>query len=316
MPEPTPTPDPAPTPAPAPAPAPAPTPDPPPAPAPVPAPTPDPAPVDPPAPDTAADWRASIAGDDADLLRQLARFQSPKAFAEAYKSAAQRIRQGELLKPLGPNATPEQVAEYRRELGIPEKADGYFEKLPNGRVIGEDDKPIFASVAERLHALNAPPAILHELVDWYYKTDEQRVETLTAADEQQRAATRQALRDEWGADFQVNTNVVKTFLAQAPESVRTALLTARTGEGTLLVDLPDTKNWIAGLARELDPVGAMAPGNAGGSLQALTNRKSELSALMAKPGSKYWKGAEAEKLQAEYRQILEAEAAVKRRTAA
>src|SRR3546814_3644725 len=51
-------------------------------------------------------------------------------------------------------ATPEQIAEWRKEQGIPEKPEDYDLKFDNGLVIGEADKPLVAEFLKASHATN------------------------------------------------------------------------------------------------------------------------------------------------------------------
>ncbi len=112
-------------------------------------------------------WRELIAGDDKKELQYLQRFSAPADYHKSGVEARKKISAGEFAKPLAKDAKPEEVQAWRQANGIPEKPEGYFEKLPNGLVIGEDDKELFASFATDMHALHAPPAMIHKAVEWY-----------------------------------------------------------------------------------------------------------------------------------------------------
>jgi hypothetical protein len=110
----------------------------------------------------ALDWRKSVSGGDEKAVKTFERFATLGDLGKAYREAQAKISSGELAKPLPKDATPEQIKAYREGNGIPEKPEGYFEKLPNGLVIGEDDKPLFEGFAKSMHELNAPPAMIHK----------------------------------------------------------------------------------------------------------------------------------------------------------
>src|SRR5688572_23894721 len=97
--------------------------------------------------DWPADWRQKLAGEDKKTLERLGRMASPADLLKSYRALEQKISAGELKKGLPENATPEQVAEWRREQGLPEKPEGYLENLslPDGVVLGEADKPMAAA---------------------------------------------------------------------------------------------------------------------------------------------------------------------------
>ena len=71
------------------------------------------------------DWRKTVSKDDAKVLARLERYASPEAAMQALIAAQNRIAAGELKPVLGKNATPEQIAEYRAALGIPDAPDKY-----------------------------------------------------------------------------------------------------------------------------------------------------------------------------------------------
>jgi len=260
-------------------------------------------------------WRQQYAGEDPKLLQRLERYQSPKAALDALIAAQNRISSGELKAPLPQNATPEQIAEYRQANGIPEKPEGYFEKLPDGLVIGDADKPLFDSFAKGLHDLNAPPQIAQYAVKWYNDFQEQQLGKLAETDNTHKAATEDTLRAEWGNDYRTNINHITSFLSTAPEGVADLLSNARGADGKAILNDPGTVKWLATLAREFNPVGTIVPAG-GNPMQGIENRKAELTKMMGNSGSEYWKGPQANKLQAEYRDLVDAELKLKARGAA
>src|SRR3546814_8605810 len=71
-------------------------------------------------------------------------------------------------------ATPEQIAEWRKEQGIPEKPEDYDLKFDNGLVIGEADKPLVAEFLKASHATNVTPAQAKAQIAAYYAIQEQQ----------------------------------------------------------------------------------------------------------------------------------------------
>jgi hypothetical protein len=209
------------------------------------------------------DWRQQYAGTDDKKLNVLSRYTSPTAALDALFAARQRIDAGDALKPLPENATPEQVAAYRAQHGIPEKPEAYFEKLPQGLVIGDEDKPIFESFAKELHALNAPPAIAHAAVKWYAEFQETQQAEAAEAAAAAHAATEDKLRAEWGGEYRANINHISAFIEKAPPVVAAALRNAQTPEGLAIFNVPEVVQWFAQQARELDPIGAIVPAGGG-----------------------------------------------------
>jgi len=311
MPDPTPSPAPQPGATPAPTPAPVPNPI-----AAAPSPTPNPAPTPEPAQAWGDNWRQTYAGEDAKLLARLERYQSPKAALDALIAAQNRISSGELRKPLGENASSEEVASYRQQNGIPEKPEGYFEKLPEGLVIGAEDKPLFENFAKGLHALNADPKIAHYAVKWYNDfLDEQGAKTVEA-DTSQKTEVEDALRAEWGNDYRANINHIHGFLSSAPEGVAALVMNARGPDGRAILNDAHVVRWLASVSRELNPVGTIVPGSGGTSTATIDTEITGIEKLMGDRSSAYWKGPEASKMQARYRDLIDARETLKKRNAA
>ena len=250
-------------------------------------------------------WRETYAGQDPKVLAQLQRFPSPKALIDAHFSAQQKIRSGELRAPLGENATTEEVAAYRQQNGIPEKPEGYFEKLPDGLVIGDEDKPLFNSFAEGLHKLNAPPAIAQYAVKWYNDLQEQQAAKVSENDTAHKQGVEDELRTEWGGDYRSNINHIQGFLSKAPEGVADLLMNARGSDGRAILNNPQVVRWLAQVAREDNPAGIIVP--AGGDTGATIDAElKNLEGMMGNQQSEYWKGPKADQLQARYRTLVDA----------
>lgn len=261
------------------------------------------------------DWRAKLAGDDEKALKRLERYKSPKDVWSALESAQKKISAGETVPKLPADATDEQVAEYRKANGIPEKADGYLDALGSGVVIGDEDKELVNSFLESAHAKNAPPEVVGAALDWYYKVQEDQAAAQAEADKQRRDAAADEMRAEWGNEFRGNINSIKAFLESAPVSddgtpLGELLMGARLSDGTPLGDSPAALRWLAKLANDANPAGFVAPGTGQGQIESI---EGEIKAIEAKMGtSEYIKD---EKMQARLRQLYEAQSKLSGRAA-
>jgi hypothetical protein len=257
------------------------------------------------------DWREKYAGTDEKLAKRLGRYASPKAALDALISAQDKISRGELKKPLSDKPSPEDLAAYRKDLGIPETPDKYDLKLSDGRVVGEDDKPLIGKFLERMHGKNATPDQVSAGVDAYYEVVEEIQAQRYEADEDFRRTAEDELRAEWGSEFRRNVNMVSGLLAGAPEGVKEMLMEARTEEGVRIINSPDTLRWLTQLAREINPVSTVVPGAGANASQAISDELSSITKMMGDPKSDYWKGPSAEKLQARYRDLVNAQSKMK-----
>lgn len=267
----------------------------------------DPAPVDPPADPVAGDWpedwRAKAAGGDDKLMKRLERYNSPKAVVDALVAAQAKISQG-VKQPLKADATPEEVAAWRAENGIPEKPDGYEVSLPDGFVIGEADKPVVDSFLERMHGKNVPPDVVNEALGWYYQEQAQQMEAQAEADLDFRGKGQEELREEYGSEYKRN---IRIALEVVPEDIKDEFLGGRLADGTMIGDNPAVIRWLSGMARQINPLATVVPGTGTNAMQAM---ESELAGLRAKMGDKasdYWKGPNASKNQERYRELVAAQ---------
>ena len=247
--------------------------------------------------DWPADWRIKAAGGDAELAKQLERFSSPADLAKAQREAQKKISAGFKSPTLPPNATPEQQKEYREQLGIPEKPDGYKLELGDGRVVGAEDKPFVDQIVSKLHGQNATPAEVNRAVGLYFDLQEAETTARSEADVSQRAAVEDALRRELGEEYRPHVNAVKGFLSTLPNGLGEQLRNARMPDGTAMFNAPGMLRFFMDLSKQLNPAATIVPGAAGNASGVMSTRISEIKSLMADTQSKYWEGTPDEKRQ-------------------
>jgi len=263
--------------------------------------------------DGAADWRTEFAGEDAEALKRLARFPDKQAMWKSYRAMEQRMSSGELKKALPEGASPEELATYRKENGLPDKPEAYVEKLelPNGVVIGEADKPVVASFAEAALAGNVDPKAFNGLVAKYYEMqDKQRVE-MENADAAFKQSSEDALRAEWqGADYRQNLTAIQNMMAGWPEGLATRVLAGRTPDGRKLGDDPVFVRQLAVLSRELNPAATLVPVGTTNPAKGVTDELASIRQMRRENPDKY----EADKqLQARELELIDADLKMKRR---
>ncbi|MCK1479321.1 hypothetical protein IVB27_32425 [Bradyrhizobium sp. 197] len=208
------------------------------------------------------DWRSRMAGGDDAFLKRLARFPDEATFAKSFRSLEQKMSSGEYKKPLAENATPEEKATWRKENGLPEKADEYVAKLalPNGMVIGEAEKPVVAELAAVAHESNLDPKAFNGLVAKYYEIQDQARQKQEDADVAFKLESEDALRKDWqGPDFRRNLTAVNNLISTWPEGLASTVLAGRGPDGRKLGDNPAFIRQLAVLATELNPAATLVP---------------------------------------------------------
>jgi len=264
--------------------------------------------------DWPADWRAKVAGDNKAALKTLDRFASPADMYKALEAARAKISSGEVKKALPDNPTDKELADWRKDNGVPEKPEEYKIEPPKGFVFGDADKPLLDTFTAHAHKANWSPKQLNEAVAWY--VDQQ--ETIRARQEESDSTFQQqagdALRQEWGNDFRANINSVKNLLSGAPQGFTDRLFGGRMADGKKIGDDPEALKFLAGLAREINPAATLVPAS-GNPMRGIADRMAEIQKMMGDRTSDYWRGPRSSHLQQEFRDLVTAEEKMKAKAA-
>lgn len=154
------------------------------------------------------DWRAGI--EDKELRDLAGRYTTPADLAKAVKDMRSELSQR--IKIPGKKASEEEVAAYRKAIGVPEDASKYEFTLPEGKEATEADKAFQGKMAEVFHQANVSAdqaKVLNEA--WNEMTaaaEAEQVRQMQAYQEE----SRKALDKEWGSDKDANYNLaVRAF---------------------------------------------------------------------------------------------------------
>lgn len=259
--------------------------------------------VEAPAEPEAKDWRSEWAGEDAEVLKFLGRHASPAAAIKEFKKIHGDMRAGKFLKPVDENSSDEEKAAWRNALGVPESPDGYLEKLPDGLVIGEDDKGPIEQVLAAMHESGAPKGVVDAMLSSYFdlveSQDAERFETNEAA----KRETEDALRSEWGPEYRRNVNVLTNFIGSLPESVGSVFLEAVDERGVKIANNPEFLKWAMSIALDKNPIATVVPGAGANQASAIADEIASIEKTMRTNRSEYNRN---DAMQARYRQLLEA----------
>jgi hypothetical protein len=260
-------------------------------------------------------WREDLAGGDKAFRKTLDRFESPAALAKAYKEFTTRLSSGALkaTKPPPDNATPEQIAGWRAEHGLPQSAAAYVDglQLGNGTVPGEAETALLASFADQAMKGRWTADQYNQAVGWYFDMQDRLAAQRDHADATFKHEASADLMREWGHDYVTNRNTIAQFFDLSfPEDFREALLTARLPDGRVLANHPTFNKTILEVAKSINPSGAMLPNASSGGLSNVESRIAEIEGkyMRAPHGSglwkSYWTGDSGARMQQEYRGLL------------
>lgn len=250
--------------------------------------------------------RERVANGDEKLLKRLSRYSTLDEALRAGVEAQNKIGSLKPVQALTKDSTPEEVAAYRKANGVPETPDGYDINLPDGIILGDNDKPIADAFLKIAHEHNLPPTAVNAIISSHLQLQEQAVQSQQEFDlNAQNEAQKQLKSSEvWGNEAKVNINLINDMLSNnAPPEVREMLEHARLPNGNLLGNDVPTLKFLASLAREVNPYATIA----GASDDALSTIDAEMGALeklMGDHTSDYWKGPTANAKQARYAQLI------------
>lgn len=242
-----------------------------PSPAPAPAPAAKPAPAAPSALDAAAsdpappvatptnwpdNWRELAAGGDKKAAKTIERFQSPSDLFKSYQEATAKISKGIKGpdKPEGDAATPEALAAWRKEVGIPGTPTEYAIPDAVKSLVTDEDKPVIAAFTEEMHKRDWNQKQVADGLEWFYDYQATVEGARIEADKQASTATQDALREEWGKEFKTNS----VYAKRMAEAIMPDLdwHNARLPDGRLLGNVPE---FVKSLARTgIDTFGDVA----------------------------------------------------------
>lgn len=233
-------------------------------------------------------WREDIAGslgltDQKEIDKELSRLARMKSPADAYKMARElerKMSSGQIKKALPENATPEQKAEWRKENGIPDKADGYVIPDIKGHEWTDDDRAVATDLFASLHEADVPQAAADAVLKWYPKFAQQQREQFALTNQKAREETEDHLRKEFGDEYRPNIKLLERLFkdtATLPEPMSRALLTATLPDGRILLNDPTIASFLVGLARQNYGDGAILTGE---QEATLSSREEELVKVM------------------------------------
>lgn len=267
------------------------------------------------------DWREKMAGDlpetataeekaeHTKLLGRLKRFNSPSDAAKALREADKLISSGELKRALPKNATEAQLAEFRKANGIPDTPEKYDFGLPKDIELTELDNKMLTGWAAKAHAAHATPDQVKAGVAAFMETRAAIVQQQEEANAAAKASAIEELRAEWGHDYQENMAGLKSMLGSFDSEASTALLSARTGDGVQILNIPAVARALASHARTLGFIGATVVPAGGDLAKTIDEEISSIEATMhdasGKRSAQYWQNPKA---QERYAKLLETKA--------
>lgn len=161
------------------------------------------------------DWTQKLPDEYADSRTSLAKYRNVNELIKAYQHANSLVGRKGLIPPTE-QSSPEQVAEYRKQMGVPETPQAYAEtvkpkvELPEG--VNWDDG-IANQYFELAHKNNIPASVMQQLIQLNLKQREFEVKAYTNQIGEKKQEGLALLRRDWGANFERNVEVARRAAA-------------------------------------------------------------------------------------------------------
>lgn len=253
-------------------------------------------------------WRTMIAGDNQDVLKELSRIKTAADLGKVLLDQKKALSKRAEAPKLPENATPKQVAEYRKLMGVPEVAEGakpedyakaYGIDAPKDYQISEVEKSMLAGFAETMHSQHVPAHIVKGAADFFFKAQTANQQQMNVIDQSRQKEWIGELKSELGKDYEPMIAAGEAYLNKEFEDNPTAkaeLLNARLPGGGCLGDNPWFIKRVVDAALNngfADRIEANEMEGGGKSLEA---QQQEIEALWSSDRAKYDMKATQEKL--------------------
>lgn len=255
-------------------------------------------------------WRDQMArgSTDVDKERQrLERFQSPDDVYRSFRTLEGKQSRGELKPALPAGASPDEIARWRSENGVPAKPEDYKVNMPAGRQAPKEDDSFLKAFLKSAHDSNMSQGHVDAAVSSFYAEVDRQKDQIVENDKTLSNACEDQLRKDWGGDYRTNKAMAEGLLTRAPAGFRDRFMNGYLADHTPIKASPDAWKWLVSLEREINPAATVVPGAGGDIGKSIDTELADLKKMMGDRTSEYWKGPKAEANQKRYRDLVDAQ---------
>lgn len=214
--------------------------------------------------------------------KSLTKFKTAGDVAQAYVNLESRF--GQKVQPPADNAPAEEKAAWRKNIGVPDKADEYeAPSMPKGY---EDklDQDYLGDFRGKAHEIGLSKSQAKSLVDWVVAREVRQLTEFAANSEKAKDEGMKALKTEWGAATADNVGLVQRLVEETGDADLAAALN-QTGFG----NHPAALRWMAKLGRTFVEHDLIDPKTVGTSSKDAQAKIDEIKAAAAKDRKHPWR---------------------------
>jgi len=219
---------------------------------------------------------------------------------KAHNELRTKLSERPTVARLQDGATPEQVAEYRKGLGLPDvatdaKPDAYMQaykiEFPKDYTPSEVEKGLVGDYAKAAYESGMDPGAVKKSVDFFMRQQAATEQAINKANVEKQRNWQGELRDKLGSrNYEAQTNVAKAWLAQQFDGKSDDLANilgaqlpggGRLGDHPWLFDLITKQAMADGFTSDVEAVSMESGG------KSLAEQQRELEGLRMKDRAKY-----------------------------
>jgi len=187
---------------------------------------------------------------DEKLKEHAARFTSPEEAIKANLNARSKLSKAIVIP--GKDASEEEIADYRKKLGVPDKPDAYvFEGVTGNPEATADQKAAMEKWSGMFHKFNIPAEAAKSMVSEFSSEIKAAVESQKAADVEFAKRSEAELREEWKGDYDRNikfaNRAVRELMGDRYENAKKIEMR----DGRFVMDHPEMVRVFAQIGREM-----------------------------------------------------------------
>jgi hypothetical protein len=229
------------------------------------------------------DWRTALAAGDEKKAKALQRFAKPENFAKAFFDIRERLVTTRADAEPPEEASEVELAQWRKQAGIPETPDGYEIAFPDGVTAGDRDKEELGAFLKFMHERHVAPRAAKAAFEFYMTTRAIGAEQASQAAEEATIENLAELRKTYpGREYKRSIGLANDFLKGhfAGPDAQTQLdtiLAARLPNGVQLTNYAPFVQLIVAMARASASEDDLVAGDAGGGARSVDEEFTELA---------------------------------------
>lgn len=208
----------------------------------------------------------------------------PRALAEHTRQMAELTeRQKGMIKIPGEKATPEEIAEYRKARGVAEKAEDIKVYRPEGLKETPEIKALEASFQKVAFEAGLTQTEADNVMKGYYNIETEASKAMDLQATRRAQETQNALKAEWGADYDANHEITVRALNHYFGKDMPAFLDLELKDGTRVGDSLAAVRGLVRMAKDWQGGAPMIDGVPADGIDLVAEQKKIFALMHSKP---------------------------------